>query len=211
MAVPQDSGQFTFTYSGQDRPTEAAAACFQKVNKILCVVVYENGAFTRDINLYNHDCRTVKIISSDLIGGENKTVYYLNNDSPTLNDIVQNVDQTSYIFEETPSYTWRVVPQSGKSELIEQTEIDYEQLLNNYTIQKTIYYALAPVDQENYVNNNQNNHNAIFDYEKYLNDSIVQGNQYINFPISSIRGNSKIICAIKDGQTYLGTGFYYVI
>ena len=202
MAVPQNTGQFMFNNTGHDNPQGATAACFQKVNKIRCVIVYQNRAFTGDAIIYNHDARSVSIESSDKIGENNKTVYYLNNGSPTLTTIVED-----YQIQNSLSYTWRIISQgSGVSSVALQTDEDYNQMLIDYQRQQAIFQSVAPADQEDYANNNQDYQNALVNYEKYLKDSRVQGNQYINFPISSIRGSSKITCAVQDGNVYIGTG-----
>ena len=207
MAVPQQTGLFHFNNFGKEAPQEAAAACFQKVNRIRCVIVYQNRAFTGDVTIYNHDARSVSIVSSDLINEENKTVYYLNNGSPTLTAIVENSDGSEYQEKEGLSYTWRVTPQNGLSFAVEETEENYEKILEEYRDYLALYQSIAPADQQKYIESSKDYINTIYNnYKRYLTQGRVEGDQYINFPISSIRGNSKITCAVKDGDVYLGTG-----
>ena len=215
MAIPQNTGQFIFKSISQDRPAQATAACHQKVNKIRCVIVYQNRAFTGDVVIYNHNARSVSIDSSDKIDNNNKTVYYLNSGSPTLTTIV---DLGDYQIQNGLSYTWSVIPQGGNAYIVKQTEEQnqiYKNYLNNYLGyddeqghhdgQKEIYDKLADANKEDYAKLGIYQE-ALEGYNKYLNDSRTQENQYINFPISSIRGSSKIICAVQDGDTYIGTG-----
>ena len=215
MAIPQNTGQFIFKSISQDRPAQATAACFQKVNKIRCVIVYQNRAFTGDVVIYNHNARSVSIDSSDKIDNNNKTVYYLNSGSPTLTVIV---DLGDYQIQNGLSYTWSVIPQGGNAYIVKQTEEQnqiYRNYLNNYLGyddeqghhdgQKEIYDKLADANKEDYAKLGIYQE-ALEGYNKYLNDSRTQENKYINFPINSIRGSSKIICAVQDGDTYIGTG-----
>ena len=215
MAIPQNTGQFIFKSISQDRPAQATAACFQKVTKVRCVIVYQNRAFTGDVVIYNHNARSVSIDSSDKIDNNNKTVYYLNSGSPTLTAIV---DLGDYQIQNGLSYTWSVIPQGGNAYIVKQTEEQnqiYRNYLNNYLGyddeqghhdgQKEIYDKLADANKEDYAKLSIYQE-ALEGYNKYLNDSRTQENQYINFPINSIRGSSKIICAVQDGDTYIGTG-----
>lgn len=215
MAIPQNTGQFIFKSISQDRPAQATAACFQKVTKVRCVIVYQNRAFTGDVVIYNHNARSVSIDSSDKIDNNNKTVYYLNSGSPTLTAIV---DLGDYQIQNELSYTWSVIPQGGNAYIVKQTEEQnqiYRNYLNNYlgyddeqghhNGQKEIYDKLADANKEDYTKLGIYQE-ALEGYNKYLNDNRTQKNQYINFPINSIRGSSKIICAVQDGDTYIGTG-----
>lgn len=203
--IPHNTGQFTFDKTGKDTPTEWAAACNQRVNKIRCVIVYKNRAFTGDLTVYNHNCKSVVLTSSDTIAGENKTIYYLNNGSPTLTCNIYDIDGTEYSPKAPLKYIWSVTPQNGKALQVLQTEEDYQSFAIVYKEQEEKYNSVAPSDQAIYAER-QEYKEAVDNYNRYLKDDRVQGNQYINFPIKSITGYSKITCGVIQGEdTYIGT------
>ena len=79
------------------------------------MIVYKNRAFTGDLIVYNHNCKSVVLTSSDTIAGENKTIYYLNNGSPTLTCNIYDIDGTEYSPKVPLKYIWSVTPQNGKA------------------------------------------------------------------------------------------------
>lgn len=108
-------------------------ANFEKLNacvkladqKVKCIAVYDGNSYTSgQIRLFNTNLRNnVEIISSDRINGENQTIYFLNNGSPTLTCITKD-EKGDEMSSAGLQYTWSIKNNNGKFQRI--TQVDFK-------------------------------------------------------------------------------------
>ena len=202
--IPFKQNEFSVYGSSENLPI-AATASLQKNTKIRCVAIYENNSFIGDCGVVNQNLQDVVIQSSELINGQNKTIYYLDNGSPTLIcKVYQPLSTEEYIPNQGELiFKWSIVPYKGRGENIQSTPIDPQQM----AINKQILQDAENMDQESkerYIQTDEyKNALAFVQTEK---SSRVENNIYYNFPIASINQSAKICCAVYQGDKYLGTG-----
>ena len=198
-------------------------ACIEaEEQKVKCVAVYDDNAYVEaQYRVFNSNIKNkVKIISSDRLKGQNQTVYYLNNGSPTLTCKVYDEDNKE-IKPEQCTFTWYIKNNSGKTvkvEQVDETEYlnakkyflesggwEYKALHSDKQTAKRIRESTAtdssfPEDYNTYSKAKEK-------YEKYYgkNVSICFKNKYSNFLISSISGSVTLFCSVNHGGGYAGT------
>lgn len=114
-------------------------ANFEKLNacvkladqKVKCIAVYDGNSYTSgQIRLFNTNLKNnVEIISSDRINGENQTIYFLNNGSPTLTCITKD-EKGNEMSSAGLQYTWSIKNNNGKFQKI--TQIDFKKYCKAY-------------------------------------------------------------------------------
>lgn len=179
----------------------------QRTNKILCVAVYKNEWIKGQTQIINMAARDIRIISSDLIDGQNKVEYYLNNGSPSF---TCTVDGSQTPPSENYEYIWSFKPSKGKAQKIESsstTSTDpYAAAQTAYQNQLDIVSKMAEDSANTYKTTSAytipvNNWNNNFKGKEYI-----YRNKYYNFPIKKIADQAVISCAVYNGQNYVGTG-----
>ena len=121
--VPLHTGKFIFN-TAEDVPGTSANMP-NRVNKIKCVVVYDNHPYSKQIEVINSNIQTNLIISSTdkQLGkegkAENQTIYYLGNGLPTFTcrQINENGEEQDLVDsdEYTYTYIWSVTPYRGNT------------------------------------------------------------------------------------------------
>ena len=217
--VPKDKGNFNFNTkkdilgqmsdSDKENPeikdlAVPTALVPQKVMKVLCVAVYNNQDWiTGQIEVINNNISNqIKIISSDLVEDEkNQTVYYFNNGHPTLTC-------NSGLNGGGITYQWSVKPSRGGAVQKPETtslNIQYANYKSVYDTQVAKANNMAQNSKESYIKNDDIYKNAVNNWNEIKNVERIEGNQYINFPISSISDYSIISCAVTQNDQYKGT------
>ena len=200
--TPKTNGIFYFNSSEDDLINNTALAV-SKVNKIRCVAVYNNREWiTGDVQIINNNVNNNIIIkSSDLIQNNvNKTIYYLDNGSPTLTcqSGLQNCE-----------YIWSVKPERGSAVQKSQTpelNIEYNQVQLAYNSQIERANNLAAASRQQYISiPNGDYQTAIQNWNNIKDEQRIDGNIYYNFPIKSISNYSIITCAVSQDGKYKGT------
>lgn len=198
-----------------------------RVNKIKCVVIYDNRPYSKQIEVVNSNIQTNLIISSTdkQLGkegkAENQTIYYLGNGLPTFTclQINENGEEQDLVDsdEYTYTYTWSVTPYRGNTvQKPEKKKEEQEESENDFL--KRVYeaYKKAKEDQEDKADSMDDQSReryikttdyttAISDWESVKGKQYIDGNKYINFPISSIITSSTIRCAVTKNDVYIGT------
>ena len=202
--VGKDYNNFYINGNSTDDLFNNRASIKQKVNKILCVAVYGNSTFSKEIKLYNDNISdNVKIVSSDTLGeGINRQIYYLDNGNPTLTCVYQSEEK-----KENLIYTWLVKSERGGAVQPSSNQSlynDYTNVKKNYDqyIEKKSSMAIASANEYE-----KNNETIIKAWQDVKNNSFVYKNIYYNFPIKEIFNKTVISCSVSDQDgTYLGTG-----
>lgn len=202
--VGKDYNNFYINGNSTDDLFNNRASIKQKVNKILCVAVYGNSTFSKEIKLYNDNISdNVKIVSSDTLGeGINRQIYYLDNGNPTLTCVYQSEEK-----KENLIYTWLVKSERGGAVQPSSNQSlynDYTNAKKNYDqyIEKKSSMAIASANEYE-----KNNEAIIEAWQDIKDNSFVYKNIYYNFPIKEIFNKTVISCSVSDQDgTYLGTG-----
>ena len=201
----EDTFNFTSDLSNVNATTVLAV---EKDTKVKCVAVYnKRERVSGQTHVYNQNItNNISIISSDIVEGKNKDVYFLGSGLPTLK--CNALDKYGEELENI-TYTWSVTPARGRAEIKEETEKDNAKYLEyEQAWAEQIKYAqsLAPVNKEEYINLLDGDYQkAKTNWESIKDKERVDGKYYVNFPISSITDYSKTSCAVTQGETYLGT------
>lgn len=207
--VPFKDNGFSVFGSSENLPI-AATACLQKNTNIRCVAIYDNNAFIADCKVINLNLQDIKIESSDKIGNENKTVYYLDNGSPTLTcNVYAPLTDDLYIPQEGYQlvYKWSIITASGKGQEIDPNPIDQQVLREKEELLNSVE-LMDEVSRNAFIQTDGYKEAVKFIQKKEL--PRVEDNIYYNFPISIIQDSGRVCCAVykenSETSKYLGTG-----
>lgn len=202
--VPKENGKFSFNVN-QDDLDNSSALAGQKVNKILCVAIYDNKEIVQGkIQIINNAIdRNIYIDSSDKVQeGEdlvNRTVYYLDNGSPDLKCVYESEEEEGEV-----EYLWSVRRSRGGAvqslQDPEQLE-EYARIKSAYDECKEKAEKMDAESLSKYTDYAQ----AEQAYNTIKNNPRVDGNTYYNFPIKSITDYNIVSCAVKQNGIYKGT------
>lgn len=219
--VPLHTGKFIFN-TAEDVPGTSANMP-NRVNKIKCVVVYDNRPYSKQIEVDNSNIQTNLIISSTdkQLGkegkAENQTIYYLGNGLPTFTCRQINKQGKEQDIEGNCTYIWSVTPYHGNTvQKPKEKKEDEEESENDFLIRVYEAYKKAKKDEEDKADNMDNQSRekyikttnyttAVSNWESVKGKQYIDGNRYINFPISSIITSSTIRCAVTKNDVYIGT------
>ena len=202
--VPKENRKFSFNVN-QDDLDNSSALAGQKVNKILCVAIYDNKEIVQGkIQIINNAIdRNIYIDSSDKVQeGEdlvNRTVYYLDNGSPDLKCVYESEEEEGEV-----EYLWSVRRSRGGAvqslQDPEQLE-EYARIKSAYDECKEKAEKMDAESLSKYTDYAQ----AEQAYNTIKNNPRVDGNTYYNFPIKSITDYNIVSCAVKQNGIYKGT------
>lgn len=208
--VPKTKNTFTFNINEDDLNNDSALAV-QRVNKILCVAVYDNKQWIKgEIEIINMNINNNFYISTkqkiDAIKEDEptKTIYYLDNGTPTL---ICNIQGLEVLDNDQVEYIWSVKPARGKSEKKQVTtdlNNQYAAVVAQWKRVQTRANNMAVVSAEEYKESAEYT-NAKENFKLIQFRQRIQGNQYINFPIKNIQNYSTISCAVMQNGSYKGT------
>ena len=199
--VGKINSNFIFTNKA-DNFQQGKAQAVQKVNKILCVAVYDNKQWIKgQVQIINNNISNdILINSSDKINGVNRINYYLDNGHPSL--ICNSGLSGSGI-----TYQWSVKPGRGNLVSVDDAvKRPYVELTSsNYNIYQTNY---------NTVINNLNKY-AKTNARTYIKTADVlgkivnfKGYQYYNKLLTKYLSSSEIV-SFKDSSVYKNTTITY--
>ena len=215
--VPKSGTENTFTFINgtqqDDNPDKNIAAVSQRVTKILCIAVYDNRQWIRgEIEIINMNISNNFYIStrqkfnSKTEDNPVKNIYYLDNGTPTLKCNIQGIDIQS---TDTVEYIWSVKPARGRAEQkLVTTDLnnEYAAAAQTWKQVQTKANSMAQESAKEYKKPQNGEYNiAKRNFELVQFVERIKGNEYINFPISSIIDYSIVSCAVKINQQYRGT------
>lgn len=226
--VPKKNGKFNFNTkkdilgqmsdSDKENPeikdlTVPTALVPQKVMKVLCVAVYNNQDWiTGQIEVINNNAKDIKIESSDLIDGINKTQYFLDNGSPTLTCKVYNTNGQQDSNAKNYSYSWSLKFTKGFTNKINPSSIasvdPYLTALNNYQTQLNKVSKMAENSAIQYKEKIGGEYQkAVNTWKNFEGKQYIYKNIYYNFPIKKIFDYGMLFCSVFDNnKNYIGTG-----